>query len=91
MREIIFHRRAAKYLKKMPKDRAVQMRDALRELAELENIAAHPNMKQMTGTMSNWSRLRVGNYRAIVQLTIIEIDEVLYVDAVGPRGDIYKS
>lgn len=39
--------------------------------------------------MAGWSRLRVGSYRAILQVTVIEIDKVLYVDAVGPRGDIY--
>lgn len=43
----------------------------------------------MGGDMAGWSRLRVGSYRAILQVTVIEIDEVLYVDAIGPRGDIY--
>lgn len=89
MREVIFHRRAAKYLRRMPKDRAAQVRDALREVAGLENIADHPGVRQMTGSMSDWSRLRVGVYRAILQLTVIEIDEILYVDAIGPRGEIY--
>ena len=75
----------------MPKDRATQMRDALREVAALEDIASHPNIKTMAGGMAGWSRLRVGSYRAILQLTVIKIDEVLYVDAIGPRGDIYKG
>ena len=91
MRAIVFHRRAARYLGRMPRDRAVQVRDALREVAALANIADHPNTKSMSGEMAGWSRLRVGNYRAILQLTVIEIDEVLYVDAIGPRGDIYKG
>ena len=75
----------------MPRDRAIQMRDALREVAALANIADHPNIKQMTGALAGWSRLRVGSYRAILQVMVIEIDEVLYVDALGPRGDIYKD
>lgn len=91
MREIVFHRRAARYLSRMPRDRAIQVRDALREVAALANIVDHPNIKQMSGEMAGWSRLRVGSYRAILQVTIIEIDEVLYVDAIGPRGDIYKG
>ncbi len=49
MRAIVFHRRAARYLSRMPRD------------------------------------------RAILQLTLMEIDEVLYVDAIGPRGDIYNG
>ena len=91
MRAIVFHRRAARYLGRMPRDRAVQVRDALREVAALANIADHPNTKSMSGEMAGWSRLRVGSYRAILQLTVIEIDEVLYVDAIGPRGDVYKG
>lgn len=91
MRAIVFHRRAARYLLRMPRDRAVQMRDALREIAGLANIAVHPNIKQMSGAMAGWSRLRVGDYRAVLQVTIIQLDEVLYVDAIGPRGDIYKG
>jgi mRNA-degrading endonuclease RelE of RelBE toxin-antitoxin system len=91
MRSIIFHRRAASYLKRMPRDRAAQVRDALREVAALVNIADHPNIKTMSGEMAGWSRLRVGSYRAVLQVTVFEIDELLYVDAIGPRGDIYKG
>ncbi len=59
MRAIIFHRRAAKYLGKIPKDRAAQVRDALQEVAALDDIDAHPNVKQMSGGMAGWTRLRV--------------------------------
>jgi mRNA interferase RelE/StbE len=91
MRAIVLHRRAARYLSRMPRDRAAQVRDALREVAGLANVADHPDIKQMSGDMTGWLRLRVGSYRAILQVTIIQIEEVLYVDAIGPRGDIYKG
>jgi mRNA interferase RelE/StbE len=91
MRAIVFHRRAARYLSRMPRDRAIQVRDALREVAELAAITDHPNIKSMIGTMDGWFRLRVGSYHAILQVTLMEIDEVLYVDAIGPRGDIYNG
>jgi mRNA-degrading endonuclease RelE of RelBE toxin-antitoxin system len=45
----------------------------------------------MGGNMAGWSRLRIGSYRAILHITIIKVDELLYVDAIGPRGDIYKG
>jgi mRNA-degrading endonuclease RelE of RelBE toxin-antitoxin system len=63
----------------------------LREVAALANIADHANLKVMAGDMTGWTRLRVGGYRAILQVTVIKIDEVLYVDAIGTRGDIYKG
>jgi mRNA interferase RelE/StbE len=91
MRAIVFHRRAAKYLRRMPKERAAQVRDALKEVAALDDIAAHPNVKQMSGGMVGWTRLRVGGYRAILQVTIIKAGEVIYVDAIGPRGNVYKG
>jgi len=91
MRAIVFHRRAGRYLSRMPRDRAIQVRDALREVAALDEIFSHPNLKPMAGNMAGWSRLRIGSYRAILQVTLMEVNEVLYVDAIGPRGDIYKS
>lgn len=91
MRAVVFHRRAASYLSRMPRDRAAQIRDALVEVAGLESIASHPGIKQMSGGMAGWSRLRIGSYRAILQVTVIESGEVLYVDAIGSRGDIYKG
>ena len=91
MRDVVFHRRAARYVARMPRDRAVQVLDALREVASLDNITEHTNLKQIGGDMAGWSRLRVGSYRAILQVTLIETAEVLYVDAIGPRGDIYKA
>lgn len=66
MRAIVFHRRAASYLSRMPHDRAAQVRDALVEIARLENVASYLGMKQMIGGMAGWSRLRIGNYRAIM-------------------------
>ena len=41
--------------------------------------------------MAGEFRLRVRGYRAILQVTVMEIDEVLYVDAIGPRGDVYNG
>ena len=65
MRAIVFHRRAARYLSRMPRDRAIQVRDALREFVALDEISNHPNLKQMGGNMAGWSRLQTGSYRAI--------------------------
>jgi len=87
MREVVLHRRAAKYLRRMPKRRQIEMRDILREIAGLEEIAVNPNIRPLHGNMQGWFRLRVGIYRAILKAD--ETDKVLYVDYVGPRGDAY--
>ncbi len=43
----------------------------------------------MKGERKNWYRLRVGSYRSVLKLILIEVDEVIYVDYIGPRGDAY--
>lgn len=41
-RQILFHRHAAKYLKKMPADRKTQVLDAMRELAAMPDPSVSP-------------------------------------------------
>ncbi len=43
-----------------------ELPDALVEIAGLENVASYSGIKQMSGGMAGWSRLRIGNYRAIM-------------------------
>lgn len=89
MREIILHRRAAGYLKRMPRDRQIQVRDMLRTVAALDDITSHAGIKALGGDLSGWYRLRVGVYRAILQLREDGGVEVVFVDDIGPRGDAY--
>jgi len=91
MRPIQLHKRnAAKYLKKMPSDRRAQVIGTLEEIAELEDINTHPAVKMLSGTDAIY-RLRVGSYRALLRLIEANQIEVLYVDRIGPRGDVYKK
>ena len=92
MRPILLHQRnAAKYLKKMPPDRRVQMIATLEEVAELEDIETHPAIKALTGKDAGVYRLRVGSYRALLRLIEDNLIEILFVDRIGPRGDVYKK
>jgi mRNA-degrading endonuclease RelE of RelBE toxin-antitoxin system len=87
MRRIKLHRRATRYLRRMPQDRQGQMVRALEEVAALDDLNSHPNIRSLTG-QSDCFRLRVGIYRAILQPQDGE-DPILYVDYIGPRGDAY--
>jgi len=88
-RGIVYHRRATKYLERMPRDRQEELLRILEEVSGLDDIAAHPGIKLMKGERKNWHRLRVGNYRAVLKVMVVRIDEILYVDYIGPRGDAY--
>lgn len=92
MRTIRLHQRnAAKYLKKMPPDRSSQMIATLEEVAALEDINTHPAINLLSGTDTPAYRLRVGSYRALLRLMEEVRIEILYVDRIGPRGDVYKK
>lgn len=89
MREVVFHRRAVKYLRRMPQDRQAEMFHALDQVAALEEVTSHPNVKALSGQLSGWYRLRVGVYRAIFKPLEEDGKEILYVDYIGTRGDAY--
>jgi mRNA-degrading endonuclease RelE of RelBE toxin-antitoxin system len=89
MRRGVLHRRAVKYLRCMPRDRQAQIVQALEEIAAMQNLSDHPNIKALSGEFAGWFRLRTGIYRSIVQPRREDADEVLYVDYIGPRGDAY--
>jgi len=90
MRPLGFHRDARNYLRRMPERRREQMLTTLREVADLEDPLAHPDVKNMSGNPAGRMRLRVGVYRAIFRLRQNnEGLEVLFVLTVNTRGDAY--
>jgi mRNA-degrading endonuclease RelE of RelBE toxin-antitoxin system len=89
MYRIELHRRAEKYLLKMPRDRQIQVIAALEDIANLVHPDQHPNAKTLAGNYAKWFRLRIGLYRAIFQPREENGEKVLYVDFIGPRGDSY--
>ena len=85
MRRIKLHRRATKYLRRMPRDRQAQMISSLEDVAALDDISTHPNIRSRSGA-DGWFRLRVGGYRAILQPWD---GTILYVDYISTRGSAY--
>jgi len=83
---IVVHRRAARYLRRLPAQEKDRLVTALRELAE--DPLKQPGVKAMLGRWSGYHRLRVGGTRVLFKMVAEE--DVVYVDHVGPRGDIYK-
>ena len=92
MRKVKLHRRAAKYFRRMPRDRQLQMIASLEEVAAFPDIVQHPSISHMQGNPQGWFRLRVGGYRAVLQSRDEpSLEPVLYVDYIGPRGDAYRA
>ena len=86
MYRVVVHQRAARYLKRLPQGKKERIKSVLHNLA-LDPLN-HPNVKSMVGEWAGYRRVRVGNIRII--FWIENAEEIIYVDHIGPRGDVYK-
>ena len=86
MSNVIVHRHAAKNLKRLPKETKDRIKDILKQLEN--NPLKHSGIKQMFGEWAGYHRIRVGKLRIIFWFDTKE--DIVYVDHIGPRGDVYK-
>ena len=86
MSTVIVHRHAANYLKRLPKKNQKRIKDILNQLEN--DTLEHPDVRHMVGDWAGYHRIRVGNLRIIFWFD--EKEDVVYVDHIGPRGDVYK-
>ena len=86
MYRVVVHQRAANYLKRLPQPQKKRIKNLLHNLAL--NPSNHPNVKSMVGEWAGYRRVRVGDIRII--FWVENSEETIYVDYVGPRGDVYK-
>ena len=92
MHKIELHRRAQKGLRSAPEKRRNQIMTSLEELAATSNPSQHPNVKSMKGGMSNYHRMRVGNYRIIFEIVETQHSseiKLLFVQNIDSRGNVY--
>ena len=87
MSRVVVHRRAAKYLKSLPSSLQQRIKAALSQLSE--SPLNYPGAIRMAGDWSGYYRIRVGSIRVIFWLD--ENEDVVYIDHIGSRGDIYKK
>jgi mRNA interferase RelE/StbE len=86
MSKVIVHRHAANYLQRLPKATKQRIKNILKELEE--DPLDQPGIKHMVGEWAGYHRLRVGKLRIIYWFD--ETEDIVYVDHIGPRGDVYK-
>ncbi len=86
MSATVVHKRALRYLRRLSRPEQERIRASLSRLAA--DIDAYPGIIQMSGDWAGYRRIRVGEVRVIFWYDVEE--DTLYVDHIGPRGDIYK-
>jgi mRNA interferase RelE/StbE len=86
MYRIIVHKRAANYLRSLPAPEKERLKNALAALAA--DPFGAPDIKPMVGQWAGYHRMRQGNKRIL--FSVDRENRIVYVDHIGPRGDIYK-
>ena len=84
--EVRFNRQALKTLAKLDKATQVRIKEGIEGLTQKPPIG---DIKPLQGTENNY-RLRIGKYRIIYHYTSEGQCEILFIDRIGSRGDIYK-
>jgi len=85
MSTLVVHRRAARYLERLARPEHVRVKQALIDLAA--EPLSYSGVIRMVGEWEGYWRIRIGNLRIIFWLD--ETEDTIYVDHIGPRGDIY--
>lgn len=86
MSRIVVHRRAAKYLKSLPQPLHDRVKETLTQLSE--SPLNYPGVIRMVGKWAGYYRIHIGHIRLIYWFD--ENEDVVYVDHIGSRGDVYK-
>ena len=87
MYALVVHRRAARYLGMLPQDQQAKIKQVLNEMRN--DPLAISGIKPMAGDWAGYHRVRVGNVRVI--FWIDKDKNLIFVDHIGPRGDLYKG
>ena len=86
MSKVIVHRNAAKYLQRLPRETKERVKTALKQLEQ--DPKDLPGVTRMAGEWAGYYRVRSGKLRLIYWFD--EKEDLVYVDHIGPRGDVYK-
>ena len=84
--EVRLSRSARSYYERCPPEVARQLEACFKEL-EKAPFPPHPRIKKLRGELSGLYRYRVGQLRVVY--SIFPEERIVYVRAIGPRGDIY--
>jgi mRNA interferase RelE/StbE len=87
MNELVLHRRAARYFERLPANDKESLRKKLKKLQQ--DPERFPGASKLSGIWSDYCRFRHGNLRVIYAYHPKE--RRIYINYIGPRGDVYKE
>ncbi len=86
MYRIFPHKKAAKYYESLDDKTAKRINKAIEAMSinPLEGL----HIKRLRGTHEGKYRYAIGDLRIVYRVN--EEDKIIFIEAIGPRGDIYK-
>jgi len=82
----LLYKRAAKYYQGLDPKKSQRINQAIAKI--IENPLEGPHVKKLRGSYEGKYRYAVGNLRIVYEVDLDK--QVVLIEAIGPRGDIYK-
>ncbi len=86
MFKVIVHKRVLKCLNKLTSTKRTKIKELLTEL--VDNPIQREDVKPMLIECKGYYSIRIGNVRLL--FWVDQVKEIIYVDHIGTRGDVYK-
>ncbi|MEW6053107.1 MAG: type II toxin-antitoxin system RelE/ParE family toxin [Nitrospirota bacterium] len=86
MYKAVFYKQAARYYEKLDAKLQKRINRAMQEI--IHNPVEGTHIKKLKGRLEGRYRYHIGDLRIIYYVSVDE--KIVYVEAIGPRGDIYK-
>jgi len=86
MYKVLPHKRAVKYYESLDDKTATRINKAIDRISE--NPHEGQSIKKLSGRLEGKYRYKIGDLRIIYRIN--ESGKTVLIEAVGPRGDIYK-
>ncbi|HHN65274.1 MAG TPA: type II toxin-antitoxin system RelE/ParE family toxin [Nitrospirae bacterium] len=86
MYKVSLHKKAVKYYESLDDKTAKRINKAIEAMSR--NPLKGPHIKKLRGTQEGKFRYAVGDLRIVYRIN--EEERTILIEAIGPRGDIYK-
>lgn len=86
MYRVFLHKKAVKYYESLEDKTAKKINKAIESISENPLEGFH--IKRLRGKQEGKYRYALGNLRIVYRINIE--DKIILIEAIGPRGDIYK-
>jgi mRNA interferase RelE/StbE len=86
MYKVFPHKKAVKYYESLDDKTAKRINKAVEEMSR--NPLMGPHIKRLRGRHEGKYRYAVGDLRIVYRVN--EEEKIILIEAIGPRGDIYK-